>query len=131
MPRLGRHETERAECLHSIFHLLADRILFALRNQSQSRVGCHAPLNKVVPVLDSDECDAVRTGIPVSSRNISWIALKSLDGSAEITCRGSSFHIRTPFAIGLDTSLRFPAFCATAALQDPRYGLKARGSGSQ
>jgi len=36
-----------------------------------------------------------------------------------------------PFRNCLRYDLRLPAVCATAALQDPCYGLKAAGSGSQ
>ena len=82
---LDRKETERAERLYPILHLLGECILFVLRNQSKRCVGRYAPINKAVPLLDADECDAVRTDKPVSSRNVSWIALKPLNGSTEIT----------------------------------------------
>jgi len=104
--RLDRKETERAERLYPTLHLLAERIQFVFRNQSQRCVGGYASIDKAVPVLDPDECDAVRTGIPVGSRNVRWLALKPLNGSAEITWRGgTSFHIRTPFPIGFDATL--------------------------
>ena len=81
---LDREETERAERLHLIFHLLAERILFALRSVSQNRIGCYAALDKIVPVFIADECNAVRTGVPVDARGIGRIVVQSLDGSAEI-----------------------------------------------
>jgi hypothetical protein len=82
---LERQETERAECLHQVFHVLAERILFTLRNQSKSRVGSYAAFDKIVPVLVSDEHHTVCTGVSVNARGIGPIAVQPLDGSAEIT----------------------------------------------
>lgn len=111
---LDRKETERAERLYPILHLLAECILFVLRNQSQRCVGRYAPIDKAVPLLDPDECDAVRTDKPVSSRNVSWIALKP-----------PNWLRRHPCAYSLSGQL------LPNAPREPRYGLKAAGSGSQ
>ena len=81
---LNRYQTERAERLHLIFHLLAECTLLTHRDRSKSRVGCYTALDKIVPVFVADECNTVGTGEPVDARGIGGIAVQSLDGSAKV-----------------------------------------------
>lgn len=65
--RLGRQETERAERLYLIFCLLGERILLAVRYESQSHISRHTAVDKLILILVLDECATVLTGIPVNA----------------------------------------------------------------